>query len=241
MSTFDQSKWADPAFARDYLDQADHYIPERHYLFHVLRSFHRAFVAGPGAVEICDLGCGDGILTAQLLEEDPKIHATLVDGSTEMLAGARRRFAGQPNVSFVQRTFDELSKDATTLGPFDLVMSSFAIHHLHRPERRGIFGVAFKSLKPGGHFINLEATLAECPGHTEWYYQLWREWIARHGELAGVGNRFEDVPCQARENPDNKYSPLNEQLADLTDAQFNEIECHYKNGVFAIYSGRRPS
>src|SRR6266536_6213795 len=100
MSSFDQTRWADPAFSREYLDHADDYIPDRFYLFHVLCSFYRTFVARPGGGRVCDLGCGDGVLTDQLLREDPSIDATLVDGAEEMLAAAKRRFAERPNVRF---------------------------------------------------------------------------------------------------------------------------------------------
>src|SRR5437762_13972425 len=88
MSQFEDSHWADAQFAQEYLDHADHYIPDRFQLFHILQSFYRTFVARPG-VRCCDLGCGDGVLTEQLLREDPAMACTLVDGSAEMLAAAQ--------------------------------------------------------------------------------------------------------------------------------------------------------
>ena len=63
MSDFDQSQWANPDFSREFLDNADHYLPDRFHLFHVLRSFYRFFIARPGETRLCELGCGDGILT----------------------------------------------------------------------------------------------------------------------------------------------------------------------------------
>ena len=139
MSDFDQSQWANSVFAREYLDQADHYLPDRFHLFHVLRSFYRCFVARPGVTRVCDLGCGDGIVTEQLLRETPNVEATLVDGSAEMLAAAQRRFTGRSGLRFVQAGFDELARDSSVLGKFHFVISSFAIHHLHRGERQALF------------------------------------------------------------------------------------------------------
>jgi tRNA (cmo5U34)-methyltransferase len=241
MSDFDHSLWADPAFSREYLDHADHYIPDRHYLFHVLRSFYRAFVGRTDGApsSICDLGCGDGILTHQLLPIAPSLRATLVDGSAEMLESAKRRLSGRGDVHFVQRGFDELIEDSSALGQFHFVVSSFAIHHVGRAERQALFAMVHRHLEKGGAFMNIETALPDQPGLTEWYYQLWQEWIARHGQLRGHGDKFRDVPTKARENPDNQYSPLGEQLADLSSAGFNEVECHYKNGIFAIYTGRK--
>src|SRR5437667_9928023 len=147
MSSFDQTRWADPAFAREYLERADCYIPDRFYLFQVMRSFYRSFVARADGVRVCDLGCGDGILTDQLLREHPALEATLVDGATEMLAAARQRFAERPNVRFLQLGFNELVRDSSALGNFHFIISSFALHHLDREERRRLFVIALAHLE----------------------------------------------------------------------------------------------
>jgi tRNA (cmo5U34)-methyltransferase len=240
MSDFDTSRWADPAFSREYLDCADNYIPDRFYLFHVLRSFYRTFVARNGPVRVCDLGCGDGILTDQLLREDPAMEVTVIDGSGDMLAAAQARFKGRTNVQFLQRDFEMLLREDSTPGHFDLVMSSFAIHHVDRPQRQKLFAEVLRRLNPEGWFVNIETALPDHPAFTEWYYGLWQDWIVRRGRLLGHGDKHHDVPRQARENPDNKYSPLTDQLADLKDAGFKAVDCHYKNGIFAIYAGQKP-
>src|SRR6266542_487450 len=240
MSSFDQTRWADPDFSREYLDHADHYIPDRFYLFHVMRSFYRAFVARPDGGRVCDLGCGDGILTDQLLRQDPSLEATLVDGAEEMLSAARCRFAERPNVRFVQRGFAELIRDSSGLGTFHFVISSFAIHHLGRAERGGLFATAFRHLEPGGFFMNIEVTLPSHASFTEWYYPLWQESVDPRSQVLRLGSQFHDLTRKAGENPDNQYSPLAEQLADMNTTGFTEVKCHYKNGVFAVYTGRRP-
>jgi tRNA (cmo5U34)-methyltransferase len=239
MSEFEQSRWADAAFSQEYLESADHYIPDRFHLFHVLRSFYRAFVVRADGVRVCDLGCGDGVLTDHLLREGAPMEATLVDGSPDMLAAARRRVGERPGLQFIQKSFDEVVQDSSAFGQFHFIISSFAIHHLGRAERQRLFATTFQHLEPGGCFMNIEATLPNHASFTEWYYQLWQEWIVRRGQLLGLAERFEDVPGKARANPDNQYSPLVEQLDDLASAGFREVECHYKNGMFAIYTGRR--
>ena len=238
MSSFNESKWADGTFVQEYQDGADHYIPERAYLFHVLRSYCRYFHRREGRTfRICDLGCGDGILTWQLLNECGPVSATLVDGSADMLASARRRFTGWDEVQFVQKTFDEFILAHDGLGPFDLVLSGFAIHHVHRDQRRQLFRAIHQLLAQAGHFLNVETALPAASVYTEWYFELWREWIEAHGRLSGENDRYLTVPDQARANPDNKYSPLQDQLADLREAGFLDVECHYRNGIFTVYGG----
>jgi tRNA (cmo5U34)-methyltransferase len=239
--TFRESQWADKAFSQEYLASADHFIPDRFHLFNVLRSFYRTFVKGPEPTRFCDLGCGDGVLTEQLFREGGDMEATLVDGSVEMLQAARTRFASRSNLILIERGFDELIRDSTALGQYQFVISSFAIHHLKRSQRQALFAVVQRHLDRGGYFMNIEATLPDHPAFTEWYYQLWREWIGRRTQLLGLGERFDGVPEKARQNPDNQYSSLSEQLEDLKQAGFAEVECHYKNGMFAIYSGRRAT
>jgi tRNA (cmo5U34)-methyltransferase len=242
MSSFIQSRWADSAFAHEYRENSDHYIPERQYLFHVLRSFFRRFVASPGGrlARICDLGCGDGVLTEQLTATGIPLKATLVDGSQEMLEAAQRRLQHPMGMVYLQRGFEELNQDSSTLGTFDFVVSGFAIHHLHRPERKRLFETIARHLAPGGYFMNVETALPQVDGFSEWYFELWREWIAAHSQQAGLGNRFAGIPDQARANPDNKYSSLEDQLADLGAAGLGDVACHYRNGIFAIYTARKP-
>ena len=241
MSSFEHSKWADGAFAQEYRESADHYIPERAYLFHLLRSYCRHFLHRPGqTLRICDLGCGDGALSSQLIEQDLPVHLTLIDGSTDMLTEARRRVNDRCDALYIHKTFDELIAAHGLPGPFDLALSGFAIHHLHRPQRRALFDVIFSALKPGGHFINVETALAESADCSDWYFELWREWIVAHGRSTGVADRYRTVPDQARANPDNKYSPLQEQLIDLREAGFQKVDCHYRNGIFAVYGGVKP-
>jgi tRNA (cmo5U34)-methyltransferase len=240
MSQFQDSHWADAQFAQEYLDHADHYIPDRYHLFNILQSFYRTFVARPG-VRCCDLGCGDGVLTEQLLREDPAMACTLVDGSAEMLAAAQRRLKARDDLRFVQQGFDAVTREPSVLGTVDFIYSGFAIHHVDPAERRTLFAALAKQLSPGGWFLNIEACLPEHSRFTEWYYQLWQDWILRRGKLLGYGDKFREVPRQARENRDNQYRPVAEQLADLEAAGFRETECHYKNGIFTIYAGQKPA
>src|SRR5829696_2457690 len=61
-----------------------------------------------GDETVLDAGCGTGQVTATLLERLPRGRVVALDGSAQMLAAARERFAGDPRVTFVHADLGEL-------------------------------------------------------------------------------------------------------------------------------------
>ena len=68
--------------------------------------------------------------------------------------GRGERFDGDARVD--DRSHDLDQPLADDLGSFDLVVSSFAIHHLVPDRQRALYGEVFDRLRPGGRFANLE-------------------------------------------------------------------------------------
>lgn len=95
---------------------------------------------------ILDVGCGDGVLTAEL--RDMGVEVTGVDSSEDFVSAARGR-------GLDARVMDG---EALTFGPeFDAVFSNAALHWMPRADEVAT-GVA-RALKPGGRFV------AEFGGH----------------------------------------------------------------------------
>lgn len=95
---------------------------------------------------ILDLGCGDGALTARLVEAGAEVTGT--DASADMVAAARARGIDARVADGHALDFDER---------FDAVFSNAALHWMTRPDAV-IAGVA-RALRPGGRFV------AEFGGH----------------------------------------------------------------------------
>ncbi|MFA6056494.1 MAG: class I SAM-dependent methyltransferase, partial [Thermodesulfovibrionales bacterium] len=108
MTDFTDSKWTNAEFSRNYLDKADIYIVERKRMFSILRSFMSHFLSAPGQKKLLDLGCGDGIITWELLQVDGSLSATLLDGSGDMLEKARKRLSKFGDFRYIQASFQEL-------------------------------------------------------------------------------------------------------------------------------------
>ena len=101
--------------------------------------------AKPGE-RILDLGCGDGILTAEL--EALGADVTGIDSSEDFVAATRARGLDAKLMDGQQLTFD---------GGFDAVFSNAALHWMTDADAV-LRGVA-RALKPGGRFV------AEFGGH----------------------------------------------------------------------------
>ncbi len=246
MSGFEASGWSQAEYAAQYREEADHYIPERASMLQVVSSFHRNVVRGAarvrhtGKVRVLDLGCGDGILAEHLCAVDPEIDLTVTDGSRDMLNAALARLRGRHVSEFCPITFEEIIGGAFQREPFDLIASSFAIHHLELAGKVMLFRRLYDLLVPGAHFLNVDVALSDEPSYTEWYYRLWQEWIIDHERTLGTEQTYAHVPEEARAKPENHYDSLHEQLDALRSAGYCGVACHYRYGPFAVYGGRRP-
>ena len=139
MTKFDKTQWSERDFVYKYLEAADIQVIERKRLLKILKSFYKHFLGTKKQNMVLDLGCGDGILTHELLKIDNSLSATLVDGSEDMLNKAEERLADFKNINFVRASFQELLNTDIQLPDFDLIVSSLAIHHLTTDEKRSLF------------------------------------------------------------------------------------------------------
>jgi SAM-dependent methyltransferase len=98
---------------------------------------------------ILDLGCGPG----EFLDYLGDVRYTGVDINPEYIAHARARF-GERAEFFVD---DATSTDRAT-GPFDIAISLGVLHHLDDGGARRLFGMAARTLGPGGRMFALDPT-----------------------------------------------------------------------------------
>lgn len=105
----------------------------------------------PGGGDVLDLGCGTGAVLERLLALQIRFHTyTGVDLSPEMLARARAKLSGMPGVRFEQL---DICVGRLPEGPFDLVVSAWALEHLPLPGPA--VAAARARLGPGGRVVLL--------------------------------------------------------------------------------------
>jgi tRNA (cmo5U34)-methyltransferase len=206
------NEWQSAAHAAAYLERADS-IPHR--------TFGEAALleeVPPAAQRVLDLGSGDGRLVDLILRARPAARGVAVDFSPLMLAELKARFDEEQRVEIVDH---DLSLPLPALGRFDVVVSSFAIHHLEHERKRQLYEDVWTLLEPGGVFCNLEHVASPSP-------------YAHEKFLAAMGMSATD------EDPSNKLLDVNTQLEWLRAIGFVDVDCYWKWRELALLLGRKP-
>lgn len=113
---------------------------------------------GIAAQSILELGVGAGETAARVLAVHEGAHLTGVDSSPEMLAGAARILPAD-RVTFVEADLG----DPLPPGPFDLVVSALAVHHLEGEHKAGLFERIAAALAPGGVLVLGDVVVPDDP------------------------------------------------------------------------------
>lgn len=211
MNTPDLNEYATAEHALKYLALADR-IPHRTEGEAVLLEFI------PQEVErILDLGTGDGRLLALLRIDRRNAEGIALDFSPTMLAAARERFRGDEKIQVVEHNLDNSLPE---LGRFDVIVSSFAIHHCADERKRALYSEIYAALSPGGIFCNLEHV---APPTAEIH--------ARFLRSLGI--------TEDEEDPSNKLVSVETQVQWLREIGFQDVDCHWKWLELALLGGTK--
>lgn len=134
---------------------------------------------------VLDLGIGSGLTAAQVLEAHRDATLVGIDANADMLAAATAALGTRRSTLYRSRLQDPLPE-----GPFDLVISMLAVHHLDGAGKADLFCRVTRVLTVGGRFVLADLVVPEKPG-----------------DVVTPIDGIEDVP-----------SSLAEQLSWLTDA-----------------------
>ncbi len=210
-------------------------------MFELASSLVLHFFGRKKDLAVLDLGCGDGVFTAELLKVSDTLSATLIDGNEGMLGKAKERLAGFPLLSFLRAEFQDILAEKVPLGTYDLCVSSMAIHHLEGSEKAALFRLILSHLNNGGFFVNIDTVRPPSEELEGWYFALWKDRMAEMMERYGVTDEAPDDLIRRYKDPTsmNKPDTLGSQLKALQEAGFTDADCYFKNGIFAVFGGRK--
>jgi tRNA (cmo5U34)-methyltransferase len=115
--------------------------------------------AGGDARRILDLGAGTGETSRAVLQHHPSADLVLMDESVEMLTAASL-VLGDDQIE--QTVVGDLLGPLPD-GPFDLVVSALAIHHLRGTAKRDLFLRLRPLLGPTGRFVMADVVVPDDP------------------------------------------------------------------------------
>lgn len=195
------------------------------------------------AFSVVELGCGEGVLAAAILDAYPRARILALDGSASMLsetAARLERFGERARLG----EFDlDSSEWRGRMASADAVVSSLAIHHLTGDGKRRLFeDVARETTERAALLIVdvVEPTRDEAWAYYADVYDIAAEQRSR--EETGSGELYQRLLeeewnffrfPEASEMP----SPLYNQLAWLREAGFVSADCFWMLAGHAVYGG----
>ncbi len=220
----DDHDWSDETFVAGWIERQEAQAPQRRHLFARLSALIPKDPSEP--FRYLNLGAGAGDLDEMILQRFPEAEAVLLDSSMPMLAHARKRLAPfEDRVEYVQADLSHPKWVGGASGPYEVVLSSRAIHHAGDGSRiRRLFGEIAGVLGHGGLFLNLDYVRLARPS-----FQDLGAWAATHEDAGFQGGApHMELPSSAEE-----------QLAWLREVGFAAAECVYREFQTVIVVGIR--
>ncbi len=144
---------------------------------------HRQIYAGVARIldertepfSLLDLGCGDATAIAPLLPDRPLQRYVGVDCTAPVLELARHTLAPLGDRARFE-VGDLLEYLETTAERFDLILVSFALHHLADPaHKRRFLEVAHQHLNPGGELILVDVARRDGESRADYVQRFGQE------------------------------------------------------------------
>jgi len=191
-----------------------------------------------------DLGVGTGYFAEKFLRRHPDAQVLAIDGAAAMVDLARTRLGPlAERVHFIVGDFRDLPRLLSEGESFDVVFSSYALHHLHRQDKQVVVRQVWERLEPGGWFLNADILVAESPEIEQRIQEIRVNGIVQRAQ--GIDDRFADAKATRdfldRLEATDGDQPLTllEDLQLLRNAGFREVTVFWLEYREAVCGGIR--
>jgi SAM-dependent methyltransferase len=128
-------------------------------------------------------------------------------------------------------------------GPFDVVVSGFAIHHLPDRRKQALYREIYDLLTPGGVFLNSEHVASTTPKGEQMFDDAMTAHLYQRRKEKGEAVTPEQVRREFMERPDraaNILALVEDQCRWLREIGFRDVDCFWKYFELAIFAGSKP-
>ena len=239
-----ESRWKTKKLAETFLENVRGAIPGADLQLSVIGKIADRWCVLP--MRILDLGCGDGILGQFLLDRFPFANGLFLDFSDPMLDATRKKVGSLRNVTVAKVDFasPQWQDAARSYGPFDMVVSGFAIHHQPDKRKREIYAEVFDLLAPGGIFLNLEHVASATKAGQELFDDFFIDYLYDFHSRSGTDVNRDTIADEYYKRPDkeeNILASVQDQCKWLGEIGFVDVDCFFKVFELAIFGGRKIS
>jgi SAM-dependent methyltransferase len=198
------------------------------------------------ACRIVEIGCGDGRLSAALLDLLPRATLVALDGSPAMRAAARARLA-----SFGARgriiPFELATVDWwETLFGADVVVSTLALHHLNDAKTQYVYKAIADRLSARGALLIADLIAPSHPAGRRLAGDAWDFSARAQASALGASeplDRFEVTHGNFHRHPAPSEHPaaLFHHLVWLRHAGFTAVDCWWLFAGHAVFGGYKSA
>lgn len=189
----------------------------------------------PGT-QVVDLGSGTGQISLPLAQRGAQVLAVDVSPAMIRQQQSQARQRGLPNIDALALPIEDLALPSASV---DLVVSSYALHHLRDPDKARLVSAAYSWLRPGGQLLIADMMFGR--GTTRRDLAIIRSKVAalaRKGpggwwRIAKNAARF---VLRVQERP----VPIHTWTAMLTRSGFTEVTATTIVAEAGLVTGRRP-
>ena len=162
---------------------------------------------------ILDLGCGTGLELKNIFERFSRVTVTCVDLCEEMLS---RLLAKYPDKSIIPIKGSYIARDFGN-EVFDSAISFQTMHHMTMDVKLSVYKNIFKSIKPGGRYVECDYMVTEQALQDE----LLESYVKLKDEngITDDGIYHYDIPCT-----------IDNQIKLMEQAGFKNVEMVWREG-----------